>query len=631
VAARRAVATTPTVEARFVLGAALRRTGALDLARAILTPLAASLPGSWGVHYEHGMTLAGMGQTAAALTALETAVRLNPESSLAAHALGDALLLVDRAVEAAAVQARTLPGTVTDPRLAAAAAAWLHRGDSAPLAALGLHPSDIAAVCLVADAGLRSGMVDAVAAMLAAALAVTPSYLPARYALALSFHRLDRSEDALAAIDTVLAAVPGTAVLRALRATIQMQRGDVAAAIADYAAAVGTDAAVWHSFGHALRAAGRRDEAVAAYRRALALRPAYAEVYWSLANLKTWRFTDADRAKMAALLPDAEDDDRASLHFALGKADDDGGEPAASFVHYAAGNAARRLASRYDRSAHEDFISRSIDTFTADFFAARVGYGNPAPDPVFVVGLPRSGSTLVEQILASHSLVDGLSELPDLPRIAHRLAAPYPDRLTGLTAAAFARAGRDYLDRTQPRRTLGRTRFVDKFPGNFLHAGLIHLALPNATIFDVRRDPVATCFSLFKQLFARGQAYSYDFDDLGHYYRSYVTLMDHFAAVLPGRVFTLSYETLVDDAERETRRLLAHAGLAFDPACLRFYASGRPVRTASSEQVRQPIYRSGLDDWRRYERWLGPLIEALGSLASPSQSGSMPIFDGPIR
>jgi tetratricopeptide (TPR) repeat protein len=632
VAARRAVAADPgAIEPRFVLGAALRRSGALDDALALLAPLTEALPRAWGAHYELGMARAGRGRIEAALPALERAAALNPASSLVLHALGDALMLLGRAPEGEELQSRVAVGSVDDPRLAVAVAAWFDRTDAAPLASLGLHLGDIAAVRLIADAGLRAGRVEPVATLLEQALGVTPHYLPARFGLALALYRLERGDDALAAVDAVLTAAPGATAARALRAAIHMQRGDVTAATDDYAAIVGTDANVWHGYGHALRAAGRHDEAVVAYHRALALRPGFAEVYWSLANLKTWRFTADDRAAMAALLDNAADDDRAFLHFALGKADEDLRAVAASFAHYAAGNAARRGTARYDRAGHEDFVARTIATFTADFFAERTGVGDPARDPIFVVGMPRSGSTLVEQILASHPQIDGLSELPDLPAVARRIAGRYPDALAALAPADFTRIGRDYLDQTRPRRRPDRPRFVDKFPGNVLHAGLIHLALPNATIIDVRRDPVATCFSLFKQLFARGQAYSYDLADLGHYYRHYVALIDHFAAVLPGRILTLSYEALVDDAEGTTRRLLDHAGLPFDPACLTFFANTRAVRTASSEQVRQPIYRSGLDGWRAYAAWLRPLIDALGPLAPPLPIAVMPILDDLIR
>ncbi len=614
--AARAVALAPAaVEPRFVLAAAQRRTGDLAAALAALTPLAAAMPGAWGVHYELGMALAGTGRIAEAAATLERAAALNPSSSLVLHALGDALTLLDRADEAAALHARAVPASVNDPALAAAARALFAAGDPAPLAALGLHCSDIAAACLVADAGLRAGDAAAVAALLTGALAVTPGHLPARLALAAAYYRDGRSHAALAEIDRVIAAARHATVPAALRAAILMQAGAVAAAVDAYAAIAGTSAGLWHSYGHALRAAGRHGEAVAAYRRALALRPGFAEVYWSLANLKTWRFTAADRAAMAAMLPAAAPEDRAFLHFALGKAADDARDTAASFAHYAAGNAAKARETRYDRAAHEDFVARTIAVFTRDLVAARAGSGDPAPDPIFVVGLPRSGSTLVEQILASHPAVDGLSELADLPAVARALPGRYPDALATLTPAGFARAGRAYLDRTAPRRDPGRARFVDKFPGNFLHAGLIHLALPNATIVDVRRHPVATCFSLYRQLFAQGQAYAYDLADLAHYYRHYVALMDHFDAVLPGRIVRVSYEALVDDTDGATRRLLAAAGLPFDAACLRFFASSRAVQTASSEQVRRPVYRSGLDDWRRFAAELAPLIDALGPLA----------------
>ena len=626
-AAGRAMAASPTAEARFVLAAALRRTGDLEAALGQIAPLVDRFPKAWGIRYELGMALAGSGRIAEALPALEAAALLNPVSSLVLHALGDTLALVGRAADAAEIQGRAVAGSLGDPRLTAAAAAWLDDGNAAPLAGLGLHLTDVAAVCLVADAGLRVGAADAVVIMLARALSVTPGYLPARFARALALFRLDRSDDALAAVNTVLAAAP-VANVRALRAAIQMARGEVDAAIDDYAAAAGTDPMIWHSYGHALRAAGRQDEAVAAYRRALALRPEFAEVYWSLANLKTGHFAQADRAAMATLLTDADADDRASLHFALGKADEDAHDAAASFAHYVAGNAARCATHRYYRAAHEDFVARTIATFTPAFLAERADCGDLAPDAIFVVGMPRSGSTLVEQILASHAEVDGLSELADMPAVARDTGTPYPNALAGLPPADFARAGRDYLDRTRPRRSADRLRFVDKFPGNFLHAGLIHLALPNAAIIDVRRDAVATCFSLFKQLFARGQAYSYDLADLGHYYRHYVALIDHFAAVLPERILTVSYEVLVDDTEATIRRLLDHVELAFDPACLTFHSNPRPVRTASSEQVRQPIFRSGLDGWRAYEDWLGPLLEALGPTLAPA---AMPILDGRIR
>ncbi len=305
--------------------------------------------------------------------------------------------------------------------------------------------------------------------------------------------------------------------------------------------------------------------------------------------------------------------DRAFVHFALAKALEDGGDHAASFAHYSQGNAGFAATARHDAAAHHDFIRRSIATFSPAFFAARAGSGCPAPDPIFVLGLPRSGSTLVEQILASHSLVEGASELPDLTAMARRLArnGRYPEVLADLAPGDFAALGGEYLERTRVHRPLGRAFFVDKFPGNVLHIGLIQLMLPNARIIDARRAPLATCVSLFKQAFAAGQAYSHDLGDLGRYYADYVDLMTHFDTVLPGRVHRIDHEALVERPEIEIRRLLSYCRLQFEPQCLAFHETRRTIRTASSEQVRQPLNRRGIDQWRQFEPWLGRLVEAL--------------------
>jgi LPS sulfotransferase NodH len=284
-----------------------------------------------------------------------------------------------------------------------------------------------------------------------------------------------------------------------------------------------------------------------------------------------------------------------------------------------ASSSARR--SRF--SASPSRPSRAADIYDAGFFLAREGWGAQAPDPIFVVGMPRAGSTLVEQILASHPLVEGTMELPEITSLARVLrrqagddsAAPYHEALAALDAPAVRALGEAYLERTRIHRKTGAPFFVDKMPNNFAHAGLILLALPNAKIVDVRRHPMACGFSMFKQQFARGQDFSYDLDDIGRYYRDYAEYMAHFERVRPGRILRVSYEALVADTEAQVRRLLEYCGLPFDPACLRFFENDRPVRTASSEQVRQPIYREGLEHWKHFEPWLGPLREALGPLA----------------
>ncbi|TPG49853.1 tetratricopeptide repeat-containing sulfotransferase family protein [Sphingomonas glacialis] len=625
--ARRVLAADPhSVEARFLLGAALRRHGVWDEARAVLAPLAAATPRAWGVQYEYGMALAALGDGPAAAEALDRATRANPASSLAWHALGDQLLLLGRSDAARDAQARRVPGCVADQALGVAARAFFEGREPDARATLharfGIDLNDLGAVRLLSDVALQHGQFAAAEALLAQARRAAPDFVPAQFAHAIALHRLERGEDALAAIGAALQALPGLAALETLAAAIHMQLGDVVAAITAYQtvlAATPDDADAWHGLGHALRAVGRQDEAVAAYRRAVALRPGYGEAYWSLANLKTVRFDAAELTRMLALPAAATPDpaDRAYLDFALGKALEDEARYAESFAHYARGNAARAALEPHDAAAMHRFVADSIAAFDADLFRRNAAAGCAETGPIFVLGMPRSGSTLVEQILASHSAVDGASELPDITTLARELAQRHPDypgSIAQVPEAAFAALGRAYIERTAVHRA-GKAWLVDKFPGNFLHTGLIQLMLPNARIIDIRRDPMACCFSLFKQAFARGQAYSYDLADLGHYYRDYVALMAHFDAVLPGRVHRIGYEALIDDPETEIRRLLAYCGLPFEPQCLRFFETGRAVRTPSSEQVRRPINRDGLDQWRPFEAWLTPLADGLGPLA----------------
>jgi tetratricopeptide (TPR) repeat protein len=364
---------------------------------------------------------------------------------------------------------------------------------------------------------------------------------------------------------------------------------------------------------------GRRADAVAAYRQAIALTPSLGEAYWSLADLKAEPLTAADEAAIAEQLerPDITPDDRVNLHFALGKAlEDRGGRDPEAFAHYAEGARLHPRAEGYDPDEDSRLMSRAKRVFTGPFFAERKDWGCPAEDPIFILGMPRSGSTLVEQILASHSAVEGTMELPDIGYLASRLGGdapdPYPEVLGRLDIRAAARLGEAYLERTRVQRRSDRPYFIDKMPNNFRHVGFIHLILPRAKIIDARRHPMAAGFSAFKQHFAQGHAYSYDLGELGRYYRDYVELMAHYDAVLPGRVHRVIYEDLVDDTEAQVRALLTYCGLPFEEACLRFHQTHRAVRTVSSEQVRRPIFREGLDHWRRFQPWLGPLEESLG-------------------
>jgi hypothetical protein len=325
------------------------------------------------------------------------------------------------------------------------------------------------------------------------------------------------------------------------------------------------------------------------------------------------RFDDDDLAAMRAALtqPGLSDDDRLHLDFALGKALEDRKAFADSFRHYAAGNALRAKALSYDPGDTTAFVDQMIGVCTPQFFAERAGLGCPADDPIFVIGMPRAGSTLIEQILASHSQIEGASELPDIPALARR-GGGYPLTLTALTPEAQGALGQTYLEQTRVQRRLGRRRFIDKLPNNWAHVAFIHLILPNATIIDARRHPMACGFSNFKQHFARGQAFSYSLSGMGRYYADYVRLMTHIDAVLPGRVYRVYHERLLDDPDAEVRALIKACGLDFEDACLRFYETERAVRTPSSEQVRRPINRDGAEVWRDYAPWLDDLAAGLG-------------------
>ncbi|MEO8741691.1 MAG: sulfotransferase, partial [Lysobacteraceae bacterium] len=361
-----------------------------------------------------------------------------------------------------------------------------------------------------------------------------------------------------------------------------------------------------------------------AYRKSIALDPDFGEAYWSLANLKTFHFSDNDVATMRRQLErnDLIQEHRYHFEFALGKALEDAADYAGSFGHYLQGNALRRESTFYSADDTSLRVARSKLCYTKAFFDQRAGFGAEARDPIFIVGLPRAGSTLIEQILSSHSAVEGTMELPEIISMTRdlrqqadaegRAGNGYIDVLAGMDAAELRMLGEQYIERTRIHRKSAAPHFIDKMPNNFFHLGLIHLALPNAKIIDARRHPLACCFSGFKQHFARGQGFTYDIEDIGRYYRDYVELMAHFDDVLPGRVHRVIYENMVDDTEAEVRRLLDYCGLPFDPECLRFFENERPVRTASSEQVRKPIYREGIDHWRHYEAWLGPLKTALG-------------------
>jgi tetratricopeptide (TPR) repeat protein len=615
-------------EALLLLAAALRLQNKLDEALKVLMPLTAAHPGFAAAWLESGLTLAALGQTAAAIPDLRRAVALNPALTNAWRALGDELTLAGDSAGADAAYAQHIKSSVKDPELLEAAAALcdnqLGVAERILRGFLKRYPTDVAAIRMLAEIGIRLGRLEDAANLLERCLELAPSFAAARHNYASLLFRQQKSEETIAQVDQLLKADPRHPGYRSLKAASLVRIGEYAGAITNYEAVLKEfpgQPKTWMSYGHTLKTVGRPDDSIAAYRKAIALMPSLGEAYWSMANLKTFRFTDDEIKAMglALELPGLTDDDRLHLHFSLGKALEDAGDYASAFENYAKGNAIRRSLVDYDPQEVTRHKERSIALFTPEFFGNRAGQGDPAPDPIFIVGLPRAGSTLIEQILSSHSAVEGTMELPDIIAIATRLGgrkrknltSAYPEVLADLDADEFRALGQEYLDRTRIQRKLGKPFFIDKMPNNFAHVGLIHLILPNAKIIDARRHPLAASFSGFKQHFARGQNFTYSLTDIAQYYRDYARLMAHFDRVLPGRIHRVNYENMVADMEGETRRLLEHCNLPFEENCLRFYENERAVRTASSEQVRQPIFSDAVDHWRNFEIWLGPAAEIL--------------------
>ena len=481
-------------------------------------------------------------------------------------------------------------------------------------------PLDVPAIRMMAELAARVGRVADAEHLLRRALDLAPGFDAARANLATLLYRQHRAPEALALLDQLASNGDIAGAHQNLRAAALGRVGGYDEAIAIYRDVLASHPGqpkIWMSLAHLLKTVGDQADAIDAYRRAIALAPAMGEAYWSLANLKTVEFSDGDIAAMEAALDDSalDPDDALHLHFALGKAHEDRGADNAAWRHYAAGNAQRSAELGHDPARVTTLVDRTIAVLDAPFFAARSSQGHPAPDPIFILGMPRAGSTLVEQILASHPLVEGTMELPDLTAIVRGLGGDnpsYPEILATLDREALADLGRDYVERTRIHRQTDKPYFIDKMPNNWAYAGFIRLILPNAKIIDARRHPLACGFSNFKQHYARGQAFSYDLGHFGRYYADYVRLMAHLDRVQPGAIHRVTHEALVDDPEAEVRVLLAALGLNFDPACLRFHENRRAVRTASSEQVRRPISRDGLDQYKRFGPHLAPLKAALG-------------------
>ncbi|TDJ32713.1 MAG: tetratricopeptide repeat protein [Gammaproteobacteria bacterium] len=647
-------------DAMQLLGTAQRLQGRPDEALQVLKSVVKREPDFARAAQELGLTYATLGDTGRAIRTLRKAVQLQPKLAGAWKALGDLLAGEGDEVGSRKAYQRHLEHSVNDPLLVSAAN-YLYEGRLANAEHLlrpylKKHPTDVSAIRLLAATGMRLGQFEDAGNLLERCLELAPDFRYARSNYAYVLFKRTKYAQALDELDKLLQAEPDNPNYMVLKSSVLVRIGEFQAALDAYENVLSrypNHALVQMSYGHTLKTVGRFDDAIAAYRASIELQPTLGEAYWSLANLKTFRFEDAEIADMVrqaesyqpvaddipnnAVIPDDDEEapvvpgldensaKRASnkdyfhLCFSLGKALEDQQDYDKAFDYYQRGNESKRQSVHYDADENHDDVQAAIALFDEEFFAERADCGCPSLEPIFIVGLPRSGSTLLEQILASHSQVEGTMELPDIIAMTRRLGGRerredenrYPGVLAELSGEQLAELGEEYLERTRIQRS-GAAFFTDKMPNNFLHVGFIRLILPNAKIIDARRHPLACCFSGYKQLFARGQTYTYDLADIGRYYRDYVGLMDHWDNVLPDTVLKVHYEDVVGDIEGQVRQILDYCKLPFETQCLEFQNTERAVRTASSEQVRQPLYADAVEYWRHFDRHLTPLVDALG-------------------
>ena len=621
----------------------LRMIKQTDAALSALEQLANDHPRFSQMFLERGLCRVAQRDAPAAIADLRTAVAFNPALAMGWRIL-DGLFRMTGDTAGAALAAKHCAhlGSLPLPIVHAKVLYGDGEVDGAEmqirqfLLDAGDHPE---AMRLLAQIGHMRNVLDDAELLYAGVLAMVPEHHEARQEYVQVLIARHKFPQARVALEPLLKLDPANHAHRIQAATIQVGLGDFEGAIPVYREMLGetigesaearshrADLNLW--LAHALKTEGRTDEAVEAYVAATIERPDFGDAWWSLANLKTYRFPPQSVALMRGRLdePATAEVDRIHIAFALGKALEDNHDYAGSWAAYEQGSAIHRTMNGYIPEVFETNTREQKRVCTPAFFAERAGWGLDDPAPIFVVGLPRSGSTLIEQILASHSLVEGTQELPDIQRIVHELQGRelnfdqprYPAVLPELDATAIHRFGEQYIAETMPHRTLKRLYFIDKMPNNFRHVGLIHLILPKSRIIDARRGAMPCCFSNLKQLFAQGQEFTYGIEDIARYYKTYVELMDHWDAVLPGRVLRVQHEDVVTDLEGSVRRILDYCGLPFEPACLEFHKTRRSVRTPSSEQVRQPIFREGLDQWKNFSPYLDSLREALG----PDLAGS---------
>ena len=611
-------------EPRYYMAVCQRRLGQHEDALHSLDTLLKTFPVYARAYQERGHIYQAQSRPSKSITAFEKAVEINPALLGSWRALAGEASNLNR--ETAQQQVNWLSSL---PRELVAVSSMIHQGQIYKAEQLCRHylkqnPHHPEAMRLLAEIGVKFQILDDAEFLLESCVEFEPDFHRARLDYVVVLHKRQKYHKSLEQAEYLHNIDPDNMGFKICLANAQQANGNYEQALQTYETvleAQPSNHSIHLSCGHTLKTMGQTQRAIEAYRKSYTVKPEFGDAYWSLANLKTYQFSDQEISQMEAYEADpaTSEDDRAHLNFALGKAYEDIGEFENSFKYYAKGNATRDKikSGNLDRIAHE--LDYQKEHYDAAFFEERADHGCDAPDPIFIVGLPRAGSTLLEQILASHSMIDGTMELANIVGMAHRLGgrtqqdtSRYPAILADLPAEQLRSMGEHYIKDTQYHRA-GASFFIDKMPNNFRHIALIRLILPNAKIIDARREPMACCFSGFKQLFAEGQEFSYNLGSIGEYYRRYVNIMNHWEREIPGKILRVQHEDVIDDLELQVRRMLDFCGVPFEQSCVDFHETKRAVRTPSSEQVRQPIFKSSMNQWKNFEPFLDPLKEALGS------------------
>jgi len=616
-------------EAKYTLAVLNRAEGQIDQAKALLKALVEEKPDFGRGFQELGLCELALKQEPAAISAFEQAVEVDGSLIESWKFLATAYRRKgDSRAEQAAMQVEFLASLPQELRTVISYLAANRLGDAERLCRYFMqqNKTHVEGMRLMAEIATRTGVFDDAEFLLETVMELAPDHIEAEIQLAHVLLRRQRFHKAHKRVKAIYERNKNpSSQVQALYASVCFGVGENNEAIKTYQEMIRVspnDPQLRVSLAHIYNATGESPKAVDLFKQAYGLKPDFGDAFWSLANTKSYRFTEEELAAMTDRVnaPSTPQIDKTQMHFALGKAYEDSKDYDTAFSHYQAGNTLKRETSNHSKEQLDIRISTQLDVCTAELFERLKGVGHDAPDPIFILGLPRAGSTLLEQILASHSKVDGTMELHDILDLAKRLrgrdkasdpSPRYPRILGELPSERFAQFGQQFIEDTRAYRG-SAPYFIDKMPNNFFHIGLIKLILPNAKVIDARRHPMACCFSGYKQLFGEGQEFSYGLEEIGNYYRQYVDLMNHWDEVLPGFVLRVQHEDVIADLEGQVRRILDFCGLEFEESCVEFHKTKRTVRTPSAEQVRQPINKSGVDQWCNFESHLDPLKHALG-------------------